>query len=237
MIQEGMVHAMPYCLTDGQRRYLKGKRAADCCLSALVLAILAIPLLLVASLQKLLSPGDPILFLQERIGQEGVPFRIIKFTTMQEAPTYCPRIRGWFARTLRRTSIDELPQLVNVLKGDMSLIGPRPLIPQEQPIQRMRIENGVYCVRPGMTGWAQINGRASLDDGAKLAFDLEYVQNVSLAFDWNIFKKSVGYILRQCDVEQPGQIPGKTEGEGKNGIDLCGSGAVPESAGADCQSY
>lgn len=201
MIQQGVFPPKPYQLTHNQVRYLKGKRIADCCLAALALGILALPLLLVSLLQKCLSPSDPVFFLQERIGREGIPFRIIKFTTMQEAQARCPRARSRFSRLLRRTSIDELPQLVNVLKGDMSLIGPRPLIPQEQPIQSMRMERGIYCVRPGMTGWAQIHGRACLQDSAKLEFDLEYVQNVSLALDWRILKKTIGYVLKQCDVE------------------------------------
>jgi len=92
---------------------------------------------------------------------------------------------------LRKSSLDELPQLFNVLKGDMSLIGPRPLIAAEEDIHRLREAAGVYAVRPGMTGWAQVNGRDCVDVADKAKFDAEYVNNLSLMFDLKVLMRTV----------------------------------------------
>lgn len=197
------------CLSDGQRRYMKIKQGMDAILSLIGLAVLAVPMGLIALAQKTLYPTEPVFFLQDRVGQDGQLFRIVKFRTMR---SYAPRETAArklvnpgayttpFGDFLRRFSIDELPQLLNVLAGDMALIGPRPLIASEEPIQTLRAYSGVYSVRPGITGLAQINGRDRLNDYEKAKFDREYVQNLSFKQDLLIFLRSFSYILKQKDL-------------------------------------
>ena len=161
-----------YHLSDRQRRYVAIKRVIDTCIAAVALLILIIPFLLIAILQKLSSPTEPVFFLQDRVGLHGKVFKIIKFRTMkstaphdtatsdlENAEMYLSKL----GRVLRRFSIDELPQLINVLCGQMALIGPRPLIVAEYPAQYLREFYGVYEVRPGITGLAQVNGRDTLN--------------------------------------------------------------------------
>lgn len=197
------------CLSDGQRRYMKIKQGMDAILSLISLAVLAVPLGLIALTQKILYPTEPVFFLQDRVGQDGRLFRIVKFRTMrsdapQEMATSQFENPGEYITPLgsflRRLSIDELPQLFNVLAGNMALIGPRPLIPSEQPIQTLRERGGVYSVRPGITGLAQINGRDRLNDYEKARFDREYVRDLSLKQDLLIFLRSFSYILKQKDL-------------------------------------
>ncbi len=199
---------VPVCLSDSQRRYMKIKHGMDIVLSVIGLAFLAAPMGLVALVQKILRPQESVLFLQNRVGLNGKIFRIIKFRTMrsdapQEVATKQFKNLGEyttsFGELLRRLSIDELPQLFNVLTGDMALIGPRPLIASEEPIQTLRARSGVYSVRPGITGLAQINGRDRLNDYEKAEYDLEYVRNLSFKQDLLIFVKSFSYILKQKD--------------------------------------
>ena len=143
------------------------KRLLDIVLSLTALIVLAPLLLVLALLVKLDSPG-PALFKQKRVGRNEKLFDIYKFRSMytsaprdvatselQNAESHITRV----GRVLRKTSLDELPQLFNVLKGEMSLIGPRPLVPNEKDIHELRREKGAYRVRPGITGWAQVNGR------------------------------------------------------------------------------
>lgn len=176
-----------------QAAYLKFKYALDF-LFALALLILLGPLLLLTALAIRLESKGPALYLQDRVGKDQRIFRIYKFRTMvanadkigplltQDAD---PRITR-LGKLLRRTSIDELPQLLNILKGEMSFIGPRPEVPPivETYTDRQR---GVFAVRPGLSGWAQVNGRDELDIPTKLNFDLEYVEKVSFSFDLRIF--------------------------------------------------
>ena len=107
-------------------------------------------------------------------------------------------------RILRKTSLDELLQLVNVLNGSMSLVGPRPLIPEETDIHKLRLEYGVYSVRPGVTGWAQINGRDNLSAKEKALFDKEYIDKQSLLFDIKILIKTVGVVLKRENISEGG---------------------------------
>lgn len=176
-----------------QRPYLFLKHSLDFCFACLMLLAFLPLLLLVALLIKRDSPG-PALFLQERVGRHGVTFQIYKFRTMvANASDIGPvltqandsRITP-LGRFLRRSSIDELPQLLNILKGEMSFIGPRPEVPSivETYTEQQR---GVFAVRPGLSGWAQIHGRDELEIPVKLNYDLEYVQKVSLALDFKIF--------------------------------------------------
>lgn len=173
----------------------RGKRCIDVLLACAVLVLAAVPMLLIALLVKLTSRGGAI-FRQERIGRGGEHFICYKFRSMRsDAPHDVPTARfeeaahyitplGGF---LRRTSLDELPQIINVLKGDMSFVGARPLIPSEEAMHRGRESGGVYELRPGITGLAQVRGRDMIDDAQKLEFDLEYARNLGFWLDVKIF--------------------------------------------------
>ena len=182
--------------TAAQRRYLGMKRALDIGLSALALLVLAIPMALIALLVKLSAPGQPVLFRQIRLGREEQPFTLWKFRSMDGG-----RVTA-LGRFLRTASLDELPQLFQVLAGSMSLVGPRPLIPAEAHIRALRRAGGVYRLRPGLTGLAQINGRDRLGDEEKAAFDKQYAENVSLRLDIRILLATVGKVLRRADIEE-----------------------------------
>lgn len=202
-------HRIP--LTDAQQRYLRQKRCFDVVIAAMALVVLAVPFAAVALLQKLSSPTEPVFFRQKRVGQDSHVFYITKFRTMkstapkysatgelQNADAYISRL----GRFLRDTSIDELPQLFNVLTGDMSLIGPRPLIRQERSVHFLRRYYGVDQLKPGITGWAQINGRDMLNDYDKVFYDREYLKNVSMAFDAKVFLDTVLKVLGRKDIQE-----------------------------------
>ncbi len=166
------------------------KRTFDFIVAALALLILS-PVILLIAWQVRRNMGSPVLFCQTRPGLHGLPFRMYKFRTMREARDAAgnllpdsERLTG-FGRWLRATSLDELPELWNVLRGDMSLVGPRPLLmeylPRYSPEQSRRHE-----VRPGITGWAQVNGRNALSWEEKFALDIWYVDNRSFWLDLNI---------------------------------------------------
>lgn len=200
-----------YVLTKRQRRYLLFKRAFDTVAALLALIVLAVPMALIALTQKVLSPHETILFCHQRVGKDGKLFKLIKFRSMRStAPEYKAAASFTdkeayitrFGRFLRRTSMDELPQLFLVLTGKMSLIGPRPLIPQEEWIHRKRQSTGVYQLRPGMTGWAQVNGRDCITDEEKAKLDQEYLENVSFAWDWKIFWATLGKVIMRTDVNE-----------------------------------
>ena len=194
-------------LNESQLRYMKTKRLFDIIIESLVLLLLAIPMFVIMVLKLILDHGEPIFFTQIRIGQNGKSFRIFKFRTMRSSapknlPTGCVSTEyitplGYW---LRRLSWDELPQLYNVLRREMSIIGPRPLLWNENEVRFLRKYYGVYAVKPGITGWAQINGRDLVDTLEKVRLDSEYVKNVSFLFDCKIFLESVLYVLRQKDV-------------------------------------
>lgn len=175
-------------------RYQAGKRCLDMVGAVFLLLLFSLPMLVIACAVAMDSRGG-VLFRQERIGKGGTPFLCLKFRTMYKtAPHDCPAVLLTDAdrhitpvgRWLRRTSLDELPQLWNVLRGDMSLVGPRPLIPAEESIHRMRAANGVYSCRPGISGLAQISGRNGLTDWEKVACDRYYAENMSLRLDGKI---------------------------------------------------
>jgi lipopolysaccharide/colanic/teichoic acid biosynthesis glycosyltransferase len=160
------------------------KRSFDILLT-LITAPLWVPLLTGVACVVVAGLGFPIFFIQERLGLNEVPFRLIKFRTMRlgDAPDADRLTR--LGRFLRATSLDELPELLNVLKGEMSLVGPRPLLlrylPRYTPEQRRR-----HTVRPGLTGWAQVNGRNALTWEEKFAYDRWYVTHQSFALDLKI---------------------------------------------------
>jgi undecaprenyl phosphate N,N'-diacetylbacillosamine 1-phosphate transferase len=180
-----------------------GKRVFDIVLTVLALTILSPVLCLIAALVKLTSRG-PVLYVQERIGKDSVPFRFIKFRTMvlgaekQGAGILClkndPRVTR-LGRVLRRYSLDELPQIFNVLRGDMSLIGPRPglayQVKEYTPLQRRRL-----TVLPGISGWAQVNGRNAITWDERIRRDLEYIDLISFAMDMRILLRTFGAVLK-----------------------------------------
>ena len=176
------------------------KRLFDFIFSLVALIILAIPMIIIAVLIKVDSPKEPVLFKQTRIGKNDVPFTILKFRSMsQDAPhqmatenfenpeDYITSV----GKIIRKLSLDELPQLFNVLKGDMSLIGPRPLISKEKEVLAMRDEYGASKILPGITGLAQIHGRDEVTDKNKAAYDGKYALNIGLFLDLSIFLKTI----------------------------------------------
>ncbi len=187
-----------YVLTPGQRRYLCLKRVLDIVLSLVLLALTGAPMLLVALAQKLASPSEPVFFCQQRVGRGEALFTVVKFRTMRTcASPGRPEDMTRLGRFLRASSIDELPQLFQVLSGKMSLIGPRPLVPQEKPVHVLRRAYGVYQLRPGITGWAQINGRDMVSDADKAALDRTYLEHVGFLMDWKIFWRTIGKVARR----------------------------------------
>ena len=204
-------------MTDKQKRYLVVRSVIDRILAGIALVILSPLFLIVSIAQKISAPDEPVFFLQKRVGKNAHCFNIIKFRTMKSsAPKNVatgdladPQIYiSRLGRFLRDTSIDELPQLVNVVNGDMSLIGPRPLVYTEREIRFLRRWYGVYQVTPGITGWAQVNGRDTVDIYDKVYYDREYVQNVSLKFDLKVIWKSVLVVLGR-----KGVVDGKVDPE------------------------
>lgn len=172
------------------------KRLVDFTLAAIMLLMLS-PLLGALALLIRSKMGSPILFRQQRLGLKGKPFWIYKFRSMQQdasARSDAERLTALGA-FLRKYSLDELPQLFNVLKGDMSLIGPRPLLIRYAPYFTEE-ESARFRVRPGLTGLAQINGRNALSWNERLAYDVRYVEERTWAMDVVILYKTIGKVLR-----------------------------------------
>lgn len=184
------------------------KRVIDMVVATIALIVLA-PVLLVISAAIALLMGRPVLFTQERIGFRGRPFLLRKFRTMREARTADGALRPDgerltpLGRWLRRTSLDELPELLNVLRGDMSLVGPRPLLPQYVPRYSPR-QARRHEVRPGLTGLAQISGRNGLPWDERLELDVQYVERRSLALDMRILLSTIAKVLSGEGISQPG---------------------------------
>ncbi len=185
------------------------KRLFDVVVALCALALLS-PLLVVLSLLIRRRLGSPILFRQVRPGKDGKPFEMLKFRSMTDARDTdgallpdADRLTP-FGHFLRSTSLDELPELWNVLKGDMSLVGPRPLLmeylPLYSPEQARRHE-----VRPGVTGWAQVNGRNALSWEEKFALDIWYVDNRSLRLDLKIIVATIGKVLKRSGISADGE--------------------------------
>jgi sugar transferase EpsL len=176
-----------------------GKRALDVIVSLMLLFLLS-PVLLLVALLVLATMGPPVFFTQERPGLYGRPFRMIKFRSMSDqrgsdgAPLPDEKRLGNIGRALRSTSLDELPELVNVLRGDMSLVGPRPLLMEYLPLYSAD-QNRRHQVRPGLTGLAQIGGRNALTWDAKFALDLRYVDEWSTALDFKILAATIWKVL------------------------------------------
>jgi sugar transferase EpsL len=185
-----------------------GKRGLDIAVALLALIVFAPALMIVAGLVAMRT-GRPVFFRQERPGLYGRPFHLVKFRTMTDARDADGHLRPdaermtRLGRFLRRTSLDELPELLNVLRGEMSLVGPRPLlmryVDRYSPRQARRHE-----VRPGLTGWAQVNGRNAVDWQCRFDLDVWYVDNLSLWLDVRILARTVYGVLRGDGVNEPG---------------------------------
>ncbi len=182
----------------------KWKRLFDLVVSLFSLIILS-PLFLFIIAVNFFTPNCKVFFSHERRGRSGKPFKIYKFQTMRNDTPNCAtgelenpeQYITKFGAFLRKTSMDELPQLWNILKGDMSFVGPRPLISSEIRAHRLRLEYGVYRFRPGLTGWAQINGRDDISLMKKMKLDKEYCDKWSLKLDIIILLRSVGVVVKQ----------------------------------------
>ncbi|WP_290912079.1 sugar transferase [Eubacterium sp.] len=182
----------------------KWKRLFDIVVSFFSLIILS-PLFLFIMAVNYFTPNCKVFFSHERRGRSGKPFRIYKFQTMKNDTPNCAtgelenpeQYITKFGAFLRKTSMDELPQLWNILKGDMSFVGPRPLISSEIRAHRLRLEYGVYRFRPGLTGWAQINGRDDISLMKKMKLDKEYCDKWSLKLDLIILLRSFGVVVKQ----------------------------------------
>lgn len=183
-------------------KYIKRAQDFMCALPALLVLS---PVMLVTALLVRFKLGTPVLFIQDRPGKDGKIFHLYKFRTMTDAKdadgNLLPdeaRLTG-FGRALRLTSLDELPELLNILKGDMSIVGPRPLLvsylERYNPHQARRHE-----VRPGFTGLAQINGRNAISWEEKFDWDVAYVDHITFLGDWKIIFKTVGTVLKKDGV-------------------------------------
>ncbi len=183
------------------------KRSADIVVSLCAIIVLS-PLFLILSLLVACTSRGPVFFRQARVGRDGKFFYCLKFRSMKtsapQSATSELRHASFYITPvgafMRKYSLDELPQLFNILLGQMSLIGPRPLIPAELPVHDLRLRYGVYSVRPGLTGWAQINGRDNVSPIQKAQLDHEYVQNFGLRMDLKILFRSVLQVISHTDV-------------------------------------
>lgn len=187
------------------------KRVLDIIFSLIAVIILAVPMLVIAFLIKVDSPNEPILFKQIRVGKNDVPFTILKFRSMSNDAPHQMATENFenpeeyitsVGKVIRKTSLDELPQLFNVIKGDMSIIGPRPLIPQETDVLAMRDEYGASRILPGITGLAQVHGRDEVTDESKAAYDGKYTLNISMLLDLSIFCRTVLDVLHGRGVRE-----------------------------------
>ena len=184
------------------------KRLFDLCLALFALLFLLLPILLVAVIVRLTSSGS-ILYWSDRVGRDNNTFKMPKFRTMQvDTPVVATHLLpdpkqfltpvGSF---LRKSSLDELPQLWSIIKGDMSFVGPRPALFNQDDLIALRKHYGVDKLLPGLTGWAQINGRDELPIPEKVKLDMEYIQNQSLFFDLKIIFLTVLKVVRRENIQ------------------------------------
>jgi sugar transferase EpsL len=185
------------------------KRAFDILISSILLFLLLLPLLVLVVMIRI-KLGSPILFSQVRPGLNGVPFTLLKFRTMTDAVnasgillTDEDRLTP-FGQLLRRTSLDELPELWNVLKGDMSLVGPRPLLMEYLPLYTQE-QNRRHEVRPGITGWAQVNGRNLLNWDERFKLDVWYVDQHSFLLDIKILILTIQKVIKREGISANGE--------------------------------
>ncbi len=190
--------------------YVKSKRAFDFLVSLLSIVALC-PFLIIISLMIKKGSKGPVFFKQKRIGMNKKTFYILKFRTMREEtpkdmPTHMLQNPDMYitkiGKFLRKTSLDELPQIINIIQGEMSIIGPRPALWNQFELIVEREKYGANDIRPGLTGWAQINGRDELPIVVKAALDGEYVRKMSLLFDLSIFIKTISSVLKSEGVSE-----------------------------------
>ena len=188
----------------------KIKRSFDIIFSLTVLIMLSPIFLIIAILVKI-KLGGPIFFVQERIGMYNRPFKMYKFRTMRDTKDSSGNLLSdnerltKFGKILRSTSLDELPEFFNILRGEMSLIGPRPLLPEYLPLysgEQIKRHN----VLPGLTGWAQVNGRNSISWTEKFKLDVWYVENWSLKLDLKIFFLTIVKVIKREDINQESTV-------------------------------
>ena len=180
------------------------KRLFDIVCSCLALLLLAIPMVATALLVKLTSAG-PILYWSDRVGRNNIIFKMPKFRTMRtDTPAVATHLLGdpdrWLTpigKFLRKSSMDELPQLLSILKGDMSFVGPRPALFNQEDLISLRTAKRVHCLTPGLTGWAQINGRDELPIPVKVEFDEYYLHHCCFKFDMRILLRTFSQVLRR----------------------------------------
>lgn len=183
------------------------KRLFDLILSAIAALILLVPCVLVALMVKLTSPG-PVLYWSDRVGRHNRIFKMPKFRSMRVGT---PAVATHLLRDprshltpigsfLRKSSLDELPQLWSIIRGDMSFVGPRPALYNQEDLIALRTQHGVDNLLPGLTGWAQINGRDEIPIPEKVALDREYMQRRSLAFDVKIIFLTAMRVIMRSDV-------------------------------------
>ena len=188
------------------------KRVLDFILSLIGLVVLSPVLLIIALIIKTTSPG-PVFFKQKRVGKNKTYFNILKFRTMRtdtpkDTPTHLlanpEQYITSIGKILRKTSLDELPQIINILKGDMSIIGPRPALWNQYDLIEERDKYGANDILPGLTGWAQINGRDELEIDVKARLDGEYVERMSFLFDCKCFFGTITSVLKHEGVVEGG---------------------------------
>ena len=183
------------------------KRLFDILAALVALAILAVPILVVAVAVKLTSPG-PVLYWSDRVGRRNRIFRMPKFRSMRtDTPAVATHLLAdpgqWLTpigSILRKTSLDELPQLWSILKGDMSFVGPRPALFNQDDLIALRTAAGVDALVPGLTGWAQVNGRDELPIPEKVRLDIEYMERQSMGFDLRILWITAMKVLKRDGV-------------------------------------
>ena len=183
-------------------------RVFNVILSLTAMLILSVPFCIVWLLVKLTSPG-PAIHWSKRIGQKNVIFLMPKFRTMRiDTPQLATHLLGDgknyltpVGSFLRKSSLDELPQLWSVLKGDMSLVGPRPALFNQDDLKELRTKYNIHTLTPGVTGWAQINGRDELSIEEKVKFDKQYLDQQSLIFDIKIIFLTIYKVMRRADIQ------------------------------------
>lgn len=183
------------------------KRAFDIVVAGGALIVFALPMLVVAVAVRATSKG-PAIYWSDRVGRDNKLFRMPKFRSMRiETPAVATHLlndtSAWLTPIggfLRKSSLDELPQLWSILVGDMSIVGPRPALFNQDDLIALRTEHGVHRLRPGLTGWAQVNGRDELPIPEKVKLDVEYLQKRSFALDLRTIWMTVGKVIRAKDI-------------------------------------
>ena len=205
------IQSNQYKLKTSQKVYLVFKAGFDFIFS-LIMLLLLIPLFIVVAIAIKIDSKGPVFFYQKRIGKNGKEFTIVKFRSMtidanhEVATSKYEQVAGKITkvgRFIRKLSIDELPQLFCVLTFKMSLIGYRPLILSETSIHKERLKYNMYQIRPGLTGWAQINGRDAMSNKPKkkAEYDFYYLQHISFGLDFKIFFKTIGKVIKSDGVK------------------------------------